>query len=205
MLRRAAMLAALPALLVPAVAGTNVAHAAKSPVVKKITPKRVFVGQTLTIHGRHFRRGLNKNTVAFKRAGAKVVFVKAEKGTAKLLKVKLPKRLENVLLIKNGTPVPTRLQIRVLSTKFGKRYTSKRVSPIVGAEKPPAPPKPPTADPDADCDADGAKNSVDDNDDNDLLSDAEENGSQARSLPLRLRPRRRRRRLRVPVGARSQR
>ena len=90
MLRRAALVAA--ALLVPAVAGTSTAHAAKAPVVKKITPKHVFVGETLTIHGRYFRRGLNKNTVAFKRAGAKAVFVKAEKGTAKLLKVKLPKR-----------------------------------------------------------------------------------------------------------------
>ncbi len=175
MLRRAAMMAVLPALLVPAVAGTTAANAAdRSPVVKRITPKRVFVGQTLTIHGRHFRRGLNKNTVAFKRSGAKVVFVKADKGTAKLLKLKLPKRLENVLLIQNGTPIPTRLQIRVLSTKFGKRYTSKRISPIVGAEKPPAPPKPPVADPDADCDGDGARNAIDSDDDNDLLTDAQE-------------------------------
>jgi hypothetical protein len=174
-LRRAAMMAALPALLVPAVAGTTLATAAeRAPVVKRITPKNVFVGQTLTIHGRYFRRGLNKNTVAFKRRGAKVVFVKAEKGTAKLLKVKLPKRLENVLVIRNGTPVPTRLQIRVLSTKFGKRYTSKRMSPIVGAEKPPAPPTPPVADPDADCDGDGARNAVDTDDDNDLLTDAQE-------------------------------
>jgi hypothetical protein len=102
------------------------------------------------------------------------VFIKAEKGTAKLLKVKLPKRLENVLVVRNGTPIPTRLQIRVLSTKFGKRYTSKRISPIVGAELPPAPPKPPTADPDADCDGDGAKNAIDGDDDNDLLSDAQE-------------------------------
>jgi hypothetical protein len=172
MLRRAALVAA--ALLVPAVAGTTTAHAAKSPVVKRITPKHVFVGETLTIHGRYFRRGLNKNTVAFKRPGAKAVFVKAEKGTAKLLKVKLPKRLENVLVIRNGTPVPTSLSIRVISSKFGKRFTSKRLSPIVGAEKPPAPPKPPVADPDADCDGDGTKNGVDTDDDNDLLSDAQE-------------------------------
>ena len=200
------MMAVLPALLVPAVAGTTAANAAdRSPVVKRITPKRVFVGQTLTIHGRHFRRGLNKNTVAFKRSGAKVVFVKADKGTAKLLKVKLPKRLENVLLIQNGTPIPTRLQIRVLSTKFGKRYTSKRISPIVGAEKPPAPPKPPVADPDADCDGDGARNAIDSDDDNDLLTDAQEIGPEARPVPRRLRPRRRRGRLRVPLRPRPQR
>jgi hypothetical protein len=174
-LRRAGLLAALPALLVPAVAGTTTAQAkTHAPIVKRITPKHVFVGQTLTIHGRYFRRGLNKNTVAFKRRGAKAVFVKADKGTTKLLKVTLPKRLEKVLVVKNGTPTATRLQVRVLANKFGKRFTSRSKSPIVGPEKPPAPPKPPTTDPNADCDGDGLKNSVDTDDDNDLLTDSHE-------------------------------
>jgi hypothetical protein len=171
-LRRAALLAALPALLVPAVAGTTTAQAkTKAPIVKRISPKHVYVGETLTIHGRYFRRGLNKNTVAFKRTGAKAVFVKAEKGTTKLLKVTLPKRLEKVLVVKNGTPTATRLRIRVLASKFGKRFTSRAKSPIVSPERPPAPPKPPTADPNADCDADGTPNRLDADDDNDLLSD----------------------------------
>ena len=174
-LRRAALLAALPALLVPAVAGTTTAQAkTHAPIVKRITPKHVFVGQTLTIRGRYFRRGINKNTVAFKRPGTKAVFVKAEKGTTKLLKVTLPKRLENALLVKNGTPTPTTLYVRVLSYKFGKGFTRFAKSPIVGPEKPPAPPKPPTTNPDGDCDGDGLKNSVDPDDDNDLLSDSYE-------------------------------
>jgi hypothetical protein len=176
MLRRAGLLAALTALLVPAVAGPATADAAKRklPVVTKITPKKVFVGETLTIRGRNFRRGLNKNTVAFKRRGAKVVFAKAEKGTKKLLKVTLPKRLEKVLRVQRGTPVPTRLQIRVLSGRFGKRFTKLSRSPLVGPEKPPAPPTPPEADPNADCDGDGQINRVDTDDDNDLLPDASE-------------------------------
>ena len=110
MLRRAGLLAALTALLVPAVAGTTANAKTRGPVVTRITPKHVFVGETLTIRGHHFRRGLNKNTVAFKRAGAKAVFVKAEKGTTKMLRVKLPKRLESVLQVKNGTPTPTALR-----------------------------------------------------------------------------------------------
>jgi hypothetical protein len=172
LLRRAGLLAALTALLVPAVAGTTTAHAkTRSPVVKRITPKHVFVGETLTIRGRYFRRGINKNTVAFKRRGAKVVFVKAEKGTTKLLKVTLPQRLEKVLVVKNGTPTPTRLQVRVLAAKFGKRFTSISRSPLVGPEKPPAPPAPPTVDPNADCDGDNQVNRVDSDDDNDLLTD----------------------------------
>jgi hypothetical protein len=172
MLRRAGLLAALSALLVPAVAGTTTAHAkTHAPVVTRVSPINVFVGETLTIHGRYFRRGVNKNTVAFKRTGAKAVFVKADKGTTKLLKVTLPKRLENVLVVKNGTPTPTRLQVRVLAAKFGKRFTRLSKSPIVGPEKPPAPPAPPVVDPDADCDGDGQTNRVDTDDDNDLLTD----------------------------------
>ena len=114
MLRRAGQLAALTALLVPAVAGTATAEAAKAPVVEQVTPKHVFVGQTLTLRGRHFRPGIGKNTVAFKRKGAKVVLVRSDKSTKKMLKVKLPKRLEKILPVVNGTPVATRLQLRVL-------------------------------------------------------------------------------------------
>ena len=66
MLRRAGLLAALTALLVPAAAGTANA-ATHAPTVSRVAPKHVFVGETLTIYGHHFRRGVNKNTVAFKR------------------------------------------------------------------------------------------------------------------------------------------
>ena len=179
LLRRAGFLAALTALLVPAVAGTATADAAKrktprSPVVTKITPATVFVGQTLTIRGRNFVRGVNKNTVAFKRRGAKAVFAKAGKGTTRMLQVVLPKRLEKVLALVNGAPAPTRLQVRVLAKRFGKRFTSISRSPLVGPEQPPAPPTPPVAAPDADCDGDGLRNRADGDDDNDLLSDATE-------------------------------
>jgi IPT/TIG domain len=172
MLRRAGLVAALTALLVPAAAGTATADAKnRAPVVTSISPKKVFVGETLTIRGRHFRRGVNKNLVAFKRKGAKVVLASAEKSTTKMMKVTLPKRLEKVLLVQNGTPVPTVLQIRVMSKKFGKRFTSKAKSPLVGPERPPAPPTPKDADPNGDCDGDGQKNGVDTDDDNDLLLD----------------------------------
>jgi len=176
MLRRAGVLVALTALLVPTVAGAATADAAKrkkkrSPVVTKITPTQAFVGEKLTIRGRYFRRGINKNTVAFRRRGEKVVFVKAEKSTRKLIKVTLPKRLEKMLPVQNGTPVAARLQVRVLSKRFGKRFTKLRKSPRIGPEKPPAPPIPPTAAPGGDCDGDGQLNAVDTDDDNDLLGD----------------------------------
>jgi hypothetical protein len=172
MLRRAGLLAALSALLVPAVAGTTTASAkTRPPVVSKVTPKRVFVGEKLTIRGHHFRRGVGKNMVAFKRDGAKAVFVPAEKATTKMLLVTLPKRLEKVLVVKNGTPTSTRLRVRVLSKKFGKRFSSRSKSPIVGPERPPRLDEPAAVDPNADCDGDHVANRNDADDDGDLLSD----------------------------------
>jgi hypothetical protein len=174
-LRRAGLMAAAAALLVP-VTGTATADAKSAPVVKSVAPKKVFVGETMKIRGRHFRRGVNKNMVAFKRKGAKAVLVPAGRGTTKLLMVELPKRLEKILLVQNGTPVATPLQVRVMSSRFGKRYTSRSKSPLVGPEKPPAPPKPKAANPNGDCDGDGQINRIDTDDDNDLLTDDVEKG-----------------------------
>ena len=143
-LRHAGLLAALSALLVPAVAGTTPAEAAKAPVVKRATPKHVFVGQTLTLRGRHFRPGIGKNTVAFKRKGAKVVLVRSDKSTKKMLKVKLPKRLEKVLPVRNGAPGPdASAGPRARRRASASGYTRPSRSPIVGPERPPAPPRPP--------------------------------------------------------------
>ena len=87
--RRAAFAAACAALLVSALAAAIAppAHAAKkkkkAPVITAVAPKDVAVGEALTIRGRNFRTGRNKNSVVFKRAGARAVFVKAEVGTKK--------------------------------------------------------------------------------------------------------------------------
>ena len=97
--------------------------------------------------------------------------MKAEKGTTKLLKVTLPKRLEKVLVVRNGTPTPTRLKIRVLSA------ISARATPRARSRRSSAPRSrrlrdaPEPVDPNADCDGDGQANKVDTDDDNDLLSD----------------------------------
>jgi hypothetical protein len=96
------------------------------------------------------------------------VFVKADIGTTKLLKVTLPATLQKVFLTKNNVPVSTRFQLRVLTTRLGKKYTSKKNSPVVSA---PRPPKPPQSAADGDCNGDGIKNSATTDDDGDLLSD----------------------------------
>jgi hypothetical protein len=175
-LRRAAFVAAFGALMVPATAGAAVhaqasAKKTKLPVVKRVAPLQVAIGQKLEIRGRNFLRGRNKNTVVFKRTGGKAIFVKAEIGTKKLLRLTVPAKLKPALRTRAGAPVPTRFRLRVLAKKFGKRFTKASRSPIVGPELPPTPAAPPQAAADGDCDGDGAKNRIETDDDGDLLSD----------------------------------
>src|SRR5215207_1149897 len=164
-LRRAAFVAALGALMVPATAGATVhaqasAKKKKLPVVARVAPLQVAIGQKLEIRGRNFLRGRNKNTVVFKRTGGRAIFVKADIGTKKLLRLTVPTKLKPALATRNGAPVPTRFRIRVLAKKFGKRFTKKSRSPVIGPELPPTPATPPRAAADGDCDGDGVKNGI---------------------------------------------
>jgi Bacterial TSP3 repeat len=179
-LRRAAFVAALGALMAPATAGASVhahaakKHKAKAPVVTRVTPMQVAIGQKLEIRGRYFLRGRNKNTVVFKRTGGKAIFVKAAIGTTKLLRLTVPAKLNSALRTRAGAPVPTRFRLRVLARKFGKRFTKTSRSPVVGPELPPTPAGSHLAAPDGDCDGDGIKNGAETDDDGDLLSDGTE-------------------------------
>jgi hypothetical protein len=171
-------MAALAALLVSAVAGAIAPSAfakKRAPVITGVSPMNTSVGQILQVRGRYFVRGRLKNTLVFKRDGARAVFVKADVATRRLLRVTIPDRLTAAMAVKNGLPIPTQFKLRVLARKFGKRFTSARLSPFVGPQLPPAPPKP-LVDPDGDCDSDGQINSVDADDDNDLLLDTVEKG-----------------------------
>jgi hypothetical protein len=176
--RRAATLAALGAVVASAAAGavaTDAQAAKRKPVVTSISPKSVAVNQVLTVHGKYFLRGRAKNTVVFKRAGAKAVFVKADVSTKRMLRVTIPERMTPVMAIQDGSPIPTLFKIRILAKRFGKSFTGERLSPFVGPELPPAPEKP-VVDPQGDCDSDGQLNNVDADDDNDLLLDTTEKG-----------------------------
>jgi hypothetical protein len=173
---RAAFTAASVALLASAVAGAaaSPAHAAakkRAPVISSVAPKDVAVGEQLTIRGKHFVPGRSRNTVVFKRDGARAVFAKAEVGTKKMLRIKVPASLQEFFALDAGNPVPTRFRLRVLARKFGKKFTSVAQSPVVSAPRPPKVETPTVALPDGDCDGDGAKNRADGDDDNDGLAD----------------------------------
>src|SRR5215218_6046486 len=175
--RRAVWMTALVALIASALAAAVApsAHAKKrkkkAPVITSVQPKDVAVGETLTIRGRNFIRGRSRNTVVFKRDGARAVFVKADVGTRKMLRLQVPDSLQEFFQLNAGTPVPTRFRLRVLARKFGKKFTSDSLSPIVSAPRPLQAVQPVAALPDGDCDGDGTKNRYDGDDDNDGLAD----------------------------------
>lgn len=173
---RAVVVAALGALVVPATAG---AATKKTPVITKVTPKTAYVGTKLTITGKNFKRGKATNSVLFRRDGGKALFVKADVSTTKKLSVVIPKTLEKYMKSKGGTPIATRFRVRVLSAKLTKAFTATKSSPVIAPEQIGSGVSDgagvPTA-PDGDCDSDGIKNSVDPDDDNDLLADTLELG-----------------------------
>ena len=134
LLRRAAMMAALVALAAPATAGAapNVVKAKDaSPVVASVRPLDVAVGDVLTLRGKHFRAGVKKTTVVFKRDGARAVAAKADRSTTTLLWITVPAALKAQMRVRSGQPVSTRFRLRVLGSSFGRRYTALKASPTI--------------------------------------------------------------------------
>ncbi len=131
-IRHAVLTAALGALIVPATAGAAV----KTPVITKVTPKIVNVGDTLLVQGRNFRVGRGKNTLLFKRDGGKALFAKAGLATSTKITIVVPKTLEKFMAIDAGKPTASRFRLRVLTTKLSKTFTATAISPVIGPEQP---------------------------------------------------------------------
>ena len=179
-LRRAVMLTALVALAAPATAGAAPhAHAAKkkkvkAPVVTKVSPMDVAVGETLTIRGKNFKRGRYKNTVVFKRDGARAVFAKAEIATKKLMRAQGPGVAAGVLRPQRRQPGPDPLPAPDPREEVRQEVHRRQALPDRQRAAPAARGHAAESLPDGDCDGDGAKNKVDGDDDNDGLTDAVE-------------------------------
>ena len=121
-----ALLALLPA-------GANAASKASPyPVVTKVSPMKLGIGDVMTVTGKNFRKGKNKNTVVFKRDGGRAVFVKAPDASTTKIGVTVPAKLLPFLLKKKGKRVSTLFRVRVLSKRFAKAFTTKSKSPMIG-------------------------------------------------------------------------
>src|SRR4051794_8875727 len=115
-----------------AVVVPDASAAAKLPVVTGVAPKKVAIGKTLTVRGRNFVKGKKKNTVVFQRTkGGRYVFVRSSSATTRSLKVLVPSKLTASLDKSKGKRISTRFRLRVLARRFGARFTSKALSPVV--------------------------------------------------------------------------
>jgi hypothetical protein len=134
------------ALVAAAVLAPAAAHAATKkavyPTVSSISPRKVSIGQKLTVKGTHFRAGKGKTTVVFYRSGKSPVFVKSDTATSSKLVVTLPDKVVNLLAERNGVTVATQLRLRVVAAKMGKSWTKNSRSPIVSPKAAPAPSTP---------------------------------------------------------------
>jgi hypothetical protein len=101
------------------------------PVVKKVSPLKLGVGERLTLRGTGFRAGKAANTVVFKRDGKPAIFVKSGLSTKKKIYVNVPDKVSAFLVAKDGTAVPTRFRLRVLAGRFSKHFTSNKLSPLI--------------------------------------------------------------------------
>jgi IPT/TIG domain-containing protein len=112
--------------VVPATAG-----AATAPKVTSVAPLKLKIGERLTIRGKGFLPGKNRNTVVFKAAGERAVFAKAQTATTTKLVVKVPAKLAPFLKVTAGQATATRFQLRVLARKLSPSYTPTDQSPVI--------------------------------------------------------------------------
>jgi hypothetical protein len=113
--------------------GAPTALAAKKgpkPLITRVTPMRISVGNKLTIRGHHFKGRAKANTVIFRSNNGRTAFAKPSRASATKLVVKVPAAVARLLTVKNSRQRPTRLKLRVLAGQFSK-YTSRRLSPVV--------------------------------------------------------------------------
>jgi hypothetical protein len=166
---------AVTAFLAPITAADAATTRTTYPSIAKIDPLNLGIGETMTISGRGFLPGKDRNTVVFKRDGKRAIFAKAVSATSSKLKVVVPEKLRPFLNTRAGAEIPTKFRVRILARRFGKAYTALSASPVVapvartvvgpdGSTSPNGGPPP-------DCDGDKVIDDLDNDDDNDHMSD----------------------------------
>ncbi len=134
MTRAFTSLAAAAAITAAGLAGTGGVEAkstsAAQPTVKRVSPMRVKVGRTITIRGTGFSSSRKRNTIIFKGAAGRSTFGKPSRASRTKLVVKVPAVAERILTKTPAGGAPTRVSIKVVTSRFGKT-SIKRHSPVV--------------------------------------------------------------------------
>src|SRR4029079_18900527 len=82
------------------------------PTIDSISPRKITIGEKLTIKGKNFKPRKGKSSVAFYAQGKAIIFVKSDVATKTKLTLTLPTKLGNLLVVKDGAPVRTLLRMR---------------------------------------------------------------------------------------------
>jgi hypothetical protein len=130
-LRSLSLVLAVASFLAPAVANAASKKKPVYPTISSIAPRKLMVGEKLTIKGAHLSAGKTKSSVAFYRPGKPVVFVKADAVTSTKLVVTVSTKVGALLAQREGMSVPTQLRLRVVATKMSKSWTKNSRSPVV--------------------------------------------------------------------------
>jgi hypothetical protein len=107
-------------------------QAASTPTITRVTPLKLGVGDKLTIYGKNFLPGRNRNYVVFQRARARAVFAKADTATRTRITIVVPAKLVPFLARRGGSAVTTRFNLRVLARRLSPVSTRKSLSPQIG-------------------------------------------------------------------------
>jgi hypothetical protein len=130
-LRSLSLVLAVASLLAPAVANAASKKKPVYPTISSISPRKLAIGEKLTIKGAHLSAGKTKSSVAFYRPGKPVVFVKADSATSNKLVVTVSTKVGGLLAQREGVGVPTQIRLRVVATKMSKSWTKNSRSPVV--------------------------------------------------------------------------
>lgn len=122
-------LAAGVAILAPfGVAGAHYTSAV--PTIYSVSAMRANVGKTITIRGASFSAISRSNTVSFRGPDGRVVLAKPTRSSRTALVVRVPGRVERLLVQKDGRRLPTRFKLRVITGRYGK-LSLRRHSPVI--------------------------------------------------------------------------
>ena len=130
------------------------------PYVKSVSPLRASVGEKMTLQGFYFTPGYAENTVVLVSRDGRVSYVRSEHSTKRSMTIIVPKKVERLLQVVNGTHVPAKFRIKVIARRMSRLAKGALSEPMIGPDV------------GGDCDKDGIPNPTDTDDDNDLLPDS---------------------------------
>lgn len=114
----------------PGSAEISHASAIPTPVIKRVSPMRVKVGRMIAIRGRGFSATRKRNKVIFKAKNGRLALGRVTLASRRRLVLRVPASVELVLTKKASIGVPTRVYLRVVTSRYGKR-SIKRHSPVI--------------------------------------------------------------------------